>query len=122
MLGFDKVEKLISRHVIEVAPLEYMRGRTLNNAFVILDEAQNTTPAQMKMFLTRIGFGSRAVVTGDITQTDLPDNRDSGLQHSLKILAKVDAIGIIHFSSKDVVRHPLVQNIVEAYNRFEDNQ
>ncbi|MFB3059533.1 MAG: PhoH family protein, partial [Gammaproteobacteria bacterium] len=122
MLGFDKVEKLISRHVIEVAPLAYMRGRTLNNAFVILDEAQNTTPAQMKMFLTRIGFGSRAVVTGDITQTDLPDNRDSGLQHSLKILAKIDAIGIIHFSSKDVVRHPLVQNIVEAYNRFENNQ
>ncbi len=122
MLGFDKVEKLISRHVIEVAPLAYMRGRTLNNAFVILDEAQNTTPAQMKMFLTRIGFGSRAVVTGDITQTDLPDNRDSGLQHSLKILANIDAIGIIHFSSKDVVRHPLVQNIVEAYNRFENNQ
>ena len=122
MLGFDKVEKLISRHVIEVAPLAYMRGRTLNNAFVILDEAQNTTPAQMKMFLTRIGFGSRAVVTGDITQTDLPENRDSGLQHSLKILAKIDAIGIIHFSSKDVVRHPLVQNIVEAYNRFENNQ
>ena len=119
MLGFDKVEKLISRHVIEVAPLAFMRGRTLNNAFVILDEAQNTTPAQMKMFLTRIGFGTRAVVTGDITQTDLPDNRDSGLQHSLKILKKIDAIGIIHFTSEDVVRHPLVQNIVEAYNRFE---
>jgi len=122
MIGFDKVEKLISRHVIEVAPLAYMRGRTLNNAFVILDEAQNTTPAQMKMFLTRIGFGSRAVVTGDITQTDLPDNRDSGLQHSLNILKKIDAIGIIHFTSEDVVRHPLVQNIVEAYNRFEGNQ
>ncbi len=122
MLGFDKVEKLISRHVIEVAPLAYMRGRTLNNAFVILDEAQNTTPAQMKMFLTRIGFGTRAVVTGDITQTDLPDNRDSGLQHSLKILKKIDAIGIIHFTSEDVVRHPLVQNIVEAYNRFEAKQ
>ena len=119
MIGFEKVEKLISRHVIEVAPLAYMRGRTLNNAFVILDEAQNTSPAQMKMFLTRIGFGSRAVITGDITQTDLPDNRDSGLQHSLKILDKVDGIGIIHFTSEDVVRHPLVQNIVEAYNRFE---
>jgi phosphate starvation-inducible PhoH-like protein len=119
MLGFDKVEKLISRHVIEVAPLAYMRGRTLNNAFVILDEAQNTTPAQMKMFLTRIGFGSRAVVTGDITQTDLPDNRDSGLRHSLKILSKIEAIGITYFNSEDVVRHPLVQNIVEAYNRFE---
>ena len=119
MLGFEKVEKLISRHVIEVAPLAYMRGRTLNNAFVILDEAQNTTAVQMKMFLTRIGFGSRAVVTGDITQTDLPNNSDSGLQHSLKILDKVDGIGIIHFTSEDVVRHPLVQNIVEAYNRFE---
>ena len=119
MLGFDKVEKLISRHVIEVAPLAYMRGRTLNNAFVILDEAQNTTPAQMKMFLTRIGFGTRAVVTGDITQTDLPDNRDSGLRHSLKILSKIEAIGFTHFNSEDVVRHPLVQNIVEAYNRFE---
>ena len=119
MLGFEKVEKLISRHVIEVAPLAYMRGRTLNNAFVILDEAQNTTPAQMKMFLTRIGFGSRAVVTGDITQTDLPDNRDSGLRHSLKILSKIEAIGVTYFNSEDVVRHPLVQNIVEAYNRYE---
>jgi phosphate starvation-inducible PhoH-like protein len=122
MLGFDKVEKLISRHVIEVAPLAYMRGRTLNNAFVILDEAQNTTPMQMKMFLTRIGFGSRAVVTGDITQTDLPDNRESGLQHSLNILREITAIGIVHFTSEDVVRHPLVQNIVEAYNRFDSEQ
>jgi phosphate starvation-inducible PhoH-like protein len=122
MLGFDKVEKLISRHVIEVAPLAYMRGRTLNNAFVILDEAQNTTPAQMKMFLTRIGFGSRAVVTGDITQTDLPDNRDSGLQHSLNILHKIDVIGFTYFSSEDVVRHPLVQNIVEAYDQFENGK
>jgi len=122
MLGFDKVEKLIARHVIEVAPLAYMRGRTLNNAFVILDEAQNTTPMQMKMFLTRIGFGSRAVVTGDITQTDLPDNRQSGLQHSLNILSKISAIGIVHFTSEDVVRHPLVQNIVEAYNRFDSDQ
>ena len=120
MLGFDKVEKLISRHVIEVAPLAYMRGRTLNNAFVILDEAQNTTAAQMKMFLTRIGFGSRAVVTGDITQTDLPDNRASGLQHSLNILKKIDAIGFTFFTSEDVVRHPLVQNIVEAYDQFEN--
>jgi phosphate starvation-inducible PhoH-like protein len=122
MLGFDKVEKLIERHVIEVAPLAYMRGRTLNNAFVILDEAQNTTPAQMKMFLTRIGFGSRAVVTGDITQTDLPDNRDSGLQHSLNILRKIDAIGFSYFTSEDVVRHPLVQNIVEAYDQFENGK
>ena len=120
MLGFDKVEKLISRHVIEVAPLAYMRGRTLNNAFVILDEAQNTTPAQMKMFLTRIGFGSRAVVTGDITQTDLPDQKTSGLRHSLRILKDIEAIGFTHFTSEDVVRHPLVQTIVEAYDKFEN--
>ena len=121
MMGFDKVEKLISRHVIEVAPLAYMRGRTLNNAFVILDEAQNTTPAQMKMFLTRIGFGSRAVVTGDITQTDLPDGKNSGLQHSLKILKDLEDIGFTYFTSKDVVRHPLVQTIVEAYDKFEND-
>ena len=120
MLGFDKVEKLISRHVIEVAPLAYMRGRTLNNAFVILDEAQNTTPAQMKMFLTRIGFGTRAVVTGDITQTDLPERQDSGLQHSLNVLKKIDSIGFVYFKSDDVVRHPLVQSIVEAYDRSEN--
>lgn len=120
MLGFGKVEKLISRHVIEVAPLAYMRGRTLNNAFVILDEAQNTTPAQMKMFLTRIGFGSRAVVTGDITQTDLPDQNTSGLRHSLKILENIETIGFTYFTSVDVVRHPLVQSIVEAYDRFEN--
>ena len=120
MLGFDKVEKLIAKHVIEVAPLAYMRGRTLNNAFVILDEAQNTTPAQMKMFLTRIGFGSRAVVTGDITQTDLPQNNTSGLRHSLKILKRLDEIGITYFTSEDVVRHPLVQSIVEAYDKYEN--
>ena len=122
MLGFDKVEKLISRHVIEVAPLAYMRGRTLNNAFVILDEAQNTTPAQMKMFLTRIGFGSRAVVTGDITQTDLPEQKTSGLRHSLNILKDIDAIGFTYFTSADVVRHPLVQSIVEAYDKHENGR
>jgi len=122
MIGFDKVEKLISRHVIEVAPLAYMRGRTLNNAFVILDEAQNTTPAQMKMFLTRIGFGSRAVVTGDITQTDLPDQKTSGLRHSLNILKNLDQIGFTYFNSQDVVRHPLVQSIVEAYDKFENGE
>ena len=122
MLGFDKVEKLISRHVIEVAPLAYMRGRTLNHAFVILDEAQNTTPAQMKMFLTRIGFGSRAVVTGDVTQTDLPDKTASGLRQSLEILKDIDAIGFTTFSSVDVVRHPLVQSIVEAYDRYENGR
>lgn len=121
MLGFDKVEKLIARHVIEVAPLAYMRGRTLNNAFVILDEAQNTTPAQMKMFLTRIGFGSKAVVTGDITQTDLPDRQHSGLQQSFKILKSIDALGFVFFNSTDVVRHPLVQSIVEAYDIAEGN-
>ena len=120
MIGFDKVEKLISRHIIEVAPLAYMRGRTLNNAFVILDEAQNTTPTQMKMFLTRIGFGSRAVVTGDVTQTDLPDQKTSGLRHSLKILEQLDEIGFTFFTSRDVVRHPLVQSIVEAYDQFEN--
>lgn len=120
MIGFDKVEKLISRHIIEVAPLAYMRGRTLNNAFVILDEAQNTTPMQMKMFLTRIGFGSRAVVTGDVTQTDLPDQKTSGLRHSLKILERLDEIGFTFFTSRDVVRHPLVQSIVEAYDQFEN--
>ncbi|MFT5548808.1 MAG: phosphate starvation-inducible PhoH-like protein [Candidatus Azotimanducaceae bacterium] len=119
MLGFEKVEKLISRHIIEVAPLAYMRGRTLNNAFVILDEAQNTTPMQMKMFLTRIGFGTKAVVTGDITQIDLPANQSSGLSHSLNILKKIEAIGIVNFTSGDVVRHPLVQNIVEAYDEYE---
>jgi phosphate starvation-inducible PhoH-like protein len=119
MIGFDKVEKLISRHVIEVAPLAYMRGRTLNNAFVILDEAQNTTPMQMKMFLTRIGFGTKAVVTGDVTQTDLPANQSSGLSHSLNILKNIEAIGIVNFTSGDVVRHPLVQSIVEAYDKYE---
>jgi len=120
MLGFDTVEKLISRHVIEVAPLAYMRGRTLNNAFVILDEAQNTTPMQMKMFLTRIGFGSKAVITGDITQTDLPQKDTSGLRHSLEILKNLDTIGFTYFKAEDVVRHPLVQSIVEAYDRFEN--
>jgi phosphate starvation-inducible PhoH-like protein len=119
MLGFDKVEKLIARHIIEVAPLAYMRGRTLNNAFVILDEAQNTTPMQMKMFLTRIGFGTKAVVTGDVTQTDLPANQSSGLTHSLNILKNIEAIGIVNFTSGDVVRHPLVQSIVEAYDEYE---
>ena len=122
MLGFDKVEKLISRHVIEVAPLAFMRGRTLNESFIILDEAQNTTPAQMKMFLTRIGFGSRAVVTGDITQTDLPEQKTSGLRHSLNILKDIDAIGFTYFTSADVVRHPLVQSIVEAYDKHENGR
>ncbi len=120
MLGFDKVEKLIARHVIEVAPLAYMRGRTLNHAFVILDEAQNTTPQQMKMFLTRVGFGSRAVITGDVTQTDLPGHQKSGLKQVLGILDGVDGVGFSYFSAQDVVRHPLVQNIVRAYEAYEE--
>ena len=119
MLGFEKVNKLIERNVIEVAPLAYMRGRTLNDAFVILDEAQNTTVDQMKMFLTRIGFGSRAVVTGDVTQTDLPANRQSGLRHVIKVLKDVKGIRFCFFTARDVVRHPLVQRIVRAYEAEE---
>lgn len=119
MLGFERVGKLIERNVIEVAPLAYMRGRTLNNAFVILDESQNTTREQMKMFLTRIGFGTTAVITGDITQVDLPKGTLSGLVHAIQVLEGVKDIGFTHFSAKDVVRHPLVQHIVRAYDRFE---
>ena len=117
MLGFDRVTRLIERAVIEVAPLAFMRGRTLNDSFVILDEAQNTTPEQMKMFLTRIGFGSKAVVTGDVTQTDLPSGRVSGLRHVVDVLAHVPGVSFVWFSSQDVVRHPLVQRIVQAYER-----
>jgi phosphate starvation-inducible PhoH-like protein len=120
MLGFDKVMRLIERNVIEVAPLAFMRGRTLNDAFVILDEAQNTTIEQMKMFLTRIGFGSKAVVTGDVTQTDLPSNRVSGLRHVIDVLHEVQGVAFTYFTSKDVVRHPLVQRIVQAYERAGD--
>ena len=115
MLGFDRVSTLIDRNVIEVAPLAFMRGRTLNDAFVILDEAQNTTREQMKMFLTRIGFGSTAVVTGDITQIDLPQKSMSGLKHALGILARVKGVSFCYFQAGDVVRHPMVQHIVEAY-------
>jgi phosphate starvation-inducible PhoH-like protein len=117
MLGFERVATLIERNVIEVAPLAFMRGRTLNDAFVILDEAQNTTREQMKMFLTRIGFGSTAVVTGDITQIDLPRKSVSGLKHALRILAQVEGISFTFFTASDVVRHPMVQHIVEAYER-----
>ena len=119
MLGFDKVNKLIERNVIEVAPLAYMRGRTLNDAFIILDEAQNTTPEQMKMFLTRLGFGSTAVVTGDITQVDLPTHQRSGLKHVMPILEGIKGVSFSHFTAKDVVRHRLVQRIVEAYEKQE---
>jgi len=120
MLGFERVAKLIERNVIEVAPLAYMRGRTLNEAFIILDEAQNTTVEQMKMFLTRIGFGSTAVVTGDVTQTDLPRGAASGLRHVIEVLRDVDGISFTFFLAKDVVRHPLVQRIVNAYERFDE--
>jgi phosphate starvation-inducible PhoH-like protein len=117
LLGFDKVAKLFERNAIEVAPLAFMRGRTLNHSFVILDEAQNTTPEQMKMFLTRIGFGSKAVVTGDVTQTDLPRGHKSGLNEARAVLKRVRGIAFTHFQSSDVVRHPLVQRIVNAYER-----
>ncbi len=116
MLGFEKVGRLIEKNVIEVAPLAYMRGRTLNHSFVILDESQNTTRAQMKMFLTRIGFGSTAVITGDVTQIDLPKGTQSGLIHVRQVLQGIDGIGFTSFSAKDVVRHRLVQRIVEAYD------
>ncbi len=115
MLGFDRVGRLIARGTIELAPLAYMRGRTLNESFVILDEAQNTTVEQMKMFLTRIGFGSRAIVTGDITQVDLPRGQLSGLKHAQTVLADIPGISFTRFKPEDVVRHPLVQRIVEAY-------
>ncbi|MFT5235921.1 MAG: phosphate starvation-inducible PhoH-like protein [Shewanella sp.] len=119
MLGFEKVERLIERKVIEVAPLAYMRGRTLNDSFIILDESQNTTLEQMKMFLTRIGFNSRAVITGDITQIDLPKHQKSGLRHAIEVLSEVEEISFNFFQAKDVVRHPIVARIVEAYEDHE---
>lgn len=119
MLGFEAVGKLIERSIIEVAPLAYMRGRTLNNSFVILDESQNTTREQMKMFLTRIGFGSTAVITGDPSQIDLPKGQHSGLRHATQVLEGVDGISFTHFISRDVVRHPIVQRIVDAYEKAE---
>ncbi len=122
MLGFDYVAKLIERNVIEVAPLAYMRGRSLNDSFIILDEAQNTTVEQMKMFLTRIGFGSKVIVTGDVTQVDLPRGQTSGLRHVIDVLVDVNAISFTFFKAKDVVRHPLVQQIVTAYQNREDEE
>jgi len=122
LLGFDTVAKLFERNAIEVAPLAFMRGRTLNHSFVILDEAQNTTPEQMKMFLTRIGFGSKAVVTGDVTQVDLPRGHKSGLIEARAVLKRVHGIAFTHFLSSDVVRHPLVQRIVNAYERHNKAQ
>lgn len=121
MVGFEKIDRLIERNVIEVAPLAYMRGRTLSNSFIILDESQNTTREQMKMFLTRIGFGSTAVITGDPTQIDLPRAQPSGLKHAIDVLKDVPGISFTHFVSGDVVRHPLVQRIVDAYQANEDN-
>jgi len=122
MLGFERVEKLLEKNVIEVAPLAFMRGRTLNDSFIILDEAQNTTTEQIKMFLTRIGFGSTAVITGDVTQIDLPNEKMSGLKHVLKILKDVEGISFTFFGVRDVVRHPLVQRIVAAYEHYEKQE
>lgn len=120
MLGFEKVDRLIEKNVIEVAPLAYMRGRTLNDAFIILDESQNTTKEQMKMFLTRIGFGSHAVITGDASQIDLPQGKKSGLVHAIEVLDGIKEIGFTYFKAQDVVRHTLVQRIVEAYDDHDE--
>lgn len=121
LMGFDTVHKMFERNAIEVAPLAYMRGRTLNQSFIILDEAQNTTPEQMKMFLTRIGFGTKAVITGDVTQIDLARGQKSGLVEAQKVLKEVRGIAITQFLSQDVVRHPLVQKIINAYEQYEQN-
>jgi len=116
MMDFEKATRLVQRGTIEVAPLAFMRGRTLNDAFVILDEAQNTTSEQMMMFLTRLGFGSKAVITGDVTQIDLPAGATSGLVEARELLRGVDGIAFVHFTDRDVVRHPLVQDIIRAYD------
>ena len=118
MLGVDQVTNLIERRAIELAPLAFMRGRSLNESFIILDEAQNTTTEQMKMFLTRMGFGSKSVVNGDVTQIDLPPEKASGLKHALEVLSEIDNISIINFDHQDIVRHRIVQKIVEAYEKF----
>jgi phosphate starvation-inducible PhoH-like protein len=115
LMGFEKVQKCFERQILEIAPLAFMRGRTLNHAFVILDEAQNTTPEQMKMFLTRMGFGAKAVITGDVSQIDLPKSQPSGLIDAERVLKRVQGVGFVNFTSKDVVRHPLVARIVDAY-------
>jgi phosphate starvation-inducible PhoH-like protein len=122
MIEFDKLEFQLAKNIIEIAPLAYMRGRTLNNAFVILDEAQNATNTQMKMFLTRIGFNSRAIITGDITQTDLPKKQESGLISIQKILQDIDGISFVYLDQKDVVRHKLVRDIIDAYEKFENKK
>ena len=120
MLGFAEVDELVERHVIEIAPLAYMRGRTLNDAFIILDESQNTTVEQMKMFLTRIGFNAKAVITGDPTQADLPSHKQSGLDHAITVLANINEIKLTFFKNRDVVRHPLVQRIIQAYEQADE--
>ncbi len=122
MLGFDKAERLMDREIIEIAPLAYMRGRTLSNSFIIMDEGQNTTKEQMKMFLTRMGFNSFAVINGDLTQIDLPNRNHSGLRDALEILKGTEGIGFTSFSSRDVIRHPLVKKIVDAYDRQGENK
>ena len=121
MLGIERVIKLIEKEAIEVAPLAYLRGRTLNNSFIIMDESQNTTVDQMKMVLTRMGYGSHAVINGDLTQVDLPKHISSGLEHVIQVLEDTQGIGMTHFSSNDVVRHPLVRKIIDAYQKFEKN-
>ncbi len=120
MIGIERTEKLLLRGIIEIAPLAYMRGRTLNNSFIIVDESQNTTKEQMKMILTRMGFGSYLVINGDLTQIDLPKNIQSGLSHALEVIGGTDEIGVTNFISKDVVRHPLVRKIIDAYKNFEN--
>ena len=122
MMGFEQVSNLIERRTIELAPLAFMRGRSLNESFIILDEAQNTTVEQMKMFLTRMGFGSKSVVNGDITQIDLPTEKQSGLEHALSVVSDIEKIASVHFSHKDVVRHRIVQEIVEAYEKNKDSK
>jgi len=122
MLGIEKTEKLLTKGVVEIAPLAYMRGRTLNNSFIIVDESQNTTKEQMKMVLTRMGFGSQLVINGDITQIDLPKQIKSGLSHAIEVLKETDGVGFTYFSSQDVVRHPLVKKIIDAYRNSEEKK
>ena len=122
MLGIEKTEKFLSKGVVEIAPLAYMRGRTLNNSFIIVDESQNTTKEQMKMVLTRMGFGSQLIINGDLTQIDLPKQIESGLSHSIQVLKEIDDVGFTYFSSKDVVRHPLVKKIIDAYRYSEEKE
>ena len=122
MLGIERTEKYLEKGIVEIAPLAYMRGRTLNNSFIIVDESQNTTKEQMKMVLTRMGFGSQLIINGDLTQIDLPKQIESGLSHSIQVLKETDGVGYTYFSSKDVVRHPLVKKIIDAYRYSEEKE